>query len=100
MVALLHECDHDCREYKGRDHPLGWSVLEWTFYRCPIETLPEETFLWLKAYRFFKNGFFPNPGGWLNQPKRYIEIIDFLETSIAGMNSNGRERTDNSSETR
>jgi hypothetical protein len=37
----------------------------------------------LNAYLFFEKGYLPNPGGWLEQPLKFIQAIKIIEREIA-----------------
>ncbi len=70
--------------YKNKDHPIKgrWQIDEYEFNRCPHESIDKDIFIWIRAFNLFKAGILPNTGGWLNQPNKYIEIMNFIENVI------------------
>lgn len=55
------------REYKG----------------CPFEQVSSLSANFLRAYNFYKNGFLPNEGSWLEQPAKFIEAVEVIENELA-----------------
>jgi hypothetical protein len=84
MAALFHECDEECADYTDKDHPIKkrWQIGDDYYNRCPHSTVPRETWYWLKAYQFFKQGILPTSGGWLDQTNKFNEIMLFIDGQI------------------
>lgn len=84
-MALLHECDKECSAYSDKDHPCGhvWVIGEWKFNRCPKSQIDTSIYWFVSAFRHYRNGILPYPGGWMSQPKKYIEAMEFIEVTIA-----------------
>ena len=57
------------------------AVLTW----CPRKYTGGLTMLILGAYREYKSGFLPNPGGWLDQPMKFTGAMAVIDTAIARM---------------
>lgn len=58
--------------------PGYWSFGRWSFNRCPLKVVKEESFKYIQAYNFYKDGFMPNPGPWSGQPMKLLEAIQFI----------------------
>ena len=59
-----------------------WLVSNYKLKRCPIKEITQEGLEYLEAYRFYKNGVLPLPGGWLNQAQTFITAMKLIETEI------------------
>jgi len=53
-----------------------------TFRRCPVRYITEESFDALSQYQFYKNGFLPFAGGFLEQPNKFIEQMRIIEAEV------------------
>lgn len=51
--------------------------------RCPRKYVDGPTLMMLAAYREYKNGFLPNPGGWLDQPMKFIQSMQIVDSVIS-----------------
>jgi hypothetical protein len=60
-----------------------WKIGDEEFSRCPRGLVTINSIEYLNAYIFFKQGFLPNPGGWLEQPLKFIQAIRIIEREIA-----------------
>lgn len=96
---MFHKCDLECKEYRKRDHPIPgrWQLGEFEFDRCPIMYVSEDVSFWLQAYRMYQNGFLPSDTGWMKNPNKLIEIIQFIDVEMANHQKeveekNGRSR--------
>ncbi len=47
--------------------------------RCPLTFITYAEIGYMEAYYFFKNGYLPNEGGWLNQPMKFCKIMNIIE---------------------
>ena len=81
---LLHQCDHDCEEYKDKDHPIPgrWFINGEEYNRCPLVYVEDDYSFLAVAYKMFGNGFLPNNGGWTQQSNKFIQSIMFMDDLI------------------
>ena len=70
--------------YQTQDHPIKdrWKIGEYVYQRCPKSTITTETWLWIRAYNFYKSGILPNAGGWLDQTDKFNEVMLFIDNEI------------------
>lgn len=47
--------------------------------KCPLKEVQPGIWNYVEAYNQYKNGFLPNPGGWLDQPAKMLEAINLIE---------------------
>jgi hypothetical protein len=59
-----------------------WKLGDWEFSRCPRSLVTIKSIEYLNAYIFFTKGFLPNPGGWLEQPLKFIQAMRLIEQEI------------------
>lgn len=67
---------------KNSQIPDRWEVGEYKLNRCPLKELTPEGLEYLEAYKFYKNGILPMPGGWLNQTNTLIDAIKIIDREI------------------
>ena len=41
-----------------------------------------QSFGYIRAYNFYKDGFLPNPGGWMEQPVKLIEALMYIQRIV------------------
>lgn len=68
-----------------KDSPLPgrWQIGEQMFQRCPLKTVNLSSYKMIQAYNFYKNGYLPNSGGWMDQSAKFIEAIDVIEKEVS-----------------
>jgi hypothetical protein len=62
--------------------PGMWKIGNDEFSRCPRSLVTTKSIEYLNAYIYFKQGFLPNPGGWLDQPLKFIQAMRIIETEV------------------
>jgi hypothetical protein len=84
-----HKCSAETKINNGCEEdssiPGVWKLDDWEFQRCPIKIITQQSIEYLKAYELFNRGFLPNPGGWLEQPVKFIEAMNIISAEIAKM---------------
>ena len=50
--------------------------------RCPLKIINACSNAYLEAYNFYKNGYLPYSGGWLNQPAKFMNALHVIETEM------------------
>lgn len=59
--------------------PNAWELDGWKFSRCPRRIVKQQSFRYIQAYNFYKDGGgWPNPGKWPRQPMKLIEVIELI----------------------
>ena len=80
------------KEIRGCEKDVKPYVIEGiTLNRCPLITLGRKYDHYIRAYSFYVNGFFPNAGGWADQPNAVIEAIQHIDTEFNRMKDNGKQ---------
>ncbi len=79
-------CKGAMRVHRGCDEdspiPGKWNVRGWSFQRCPNKVVKQESFQYIEAYNFFKNGFLPNDGSWQDQSAKLLNAFRIIENEI------------------
>jgi len=50
--------------------------------RCPMRMITGKTMAYIEAYHAYRSGFLPNPGGWLDQPIKFLEAMRVIEGAM------------------
>ncbi len=64
--------------------PGAWELDGWKFSRCPKKVATRWSYEYIQAYNFYKGGFLPNKGGWMEQPVKFIAAVMFIDGLEAG----------------
>jgi len=59
-----------------------WKIGDEEFSRCPRSLITIKSIKYLNAYIFFEKGFLPNPGGWLDQPLKFIQAMRVIASEV------------------
>lgn len=52
------------------------------FFSCPIKMITDRTSKFLRFFKFYKDGFLPNQGGILEQPKMFLDAIQIIDSEL------------------
>jgi len=59
-----------------------WKIGDEEFSRCPRSLITIKSIEYLNAYIFLEKGFLPNPGGWLDQPLKFIQAMRVIAAEV------------------
>ncbi len=59
-----------------------WEVDGDVYRGCPYKIVTRQSVWYVKAYQFFKAGFFPNGKSWLDQSAKLLDAFDVIEKSL------------------
>jgi len=77
----LGEKKNSCEfEVPGQE---SWKFEGKEYKGCPFKQVTQTTANFLRAYNFYKNGFLPNEGSWLEQPAKFIEAMEVIDNELA-----------------
>jgi hypothetical protein len=71
--------------------PGVWKFGEWEFDRCPKKIVKSQDFEYIRAFNFYKEGFFPNQGGWSEQPIKLLEVFEYIQKVIDDRDDRDKE---------
>ncbi len=90
MAIRLPTLGLDCQ--KCTDIEKQWrgcvedSTVSGKWKRCPVTVVSSNSYKYIRAHNMFKKGFLPNPGTWLDQSAKLIEVFNVLDHAIAEVN--------------
>lgn len=61
----------------------SWKFEGKVYQGCPFKQVTHLSANFLRAYNFYKNGFLPNRGTWLEQPAKFIDALEVIENELA-----------------
>ncbi len=59
-----------------------WNFGDETFKGCPVKKITPSSWEYLRAFIFYNRGFLPNPGGWRDQPLKFIRAMEIIELEL------------------
>ena len=59
-----------------------WNFGGEEFTGCPVKKIMPQSWDYLRAFLFYNRGFLPNPGGWRDQPSKFIRAIEIIEFEL------------------
>ena len=62
------------------------------FFSCPVKMMTKTTGRMLRMYKFFKDGFLPNCGGVLEQPQRFLDAIQIIDSELSEIEEKNRNK--------
>lgn len=62
--------------------PDKWQIGDHVFQRCPVKEITVDISQYIRAYNFYKDGHLPNAGGWLDQPAKFIDVIELISSEM------------------
>lgn len=77
-----------CRDCKGKvgceeDAPVPvYAVDGENIFRCPLKLITEESYIYMRYYRHYKNGFLPVHGGLMDQATKFLKAMAIIDSAI------------------
>jgi hypothetical protein len=66
-----------------------------TIKRCPLRYVDGATLSYVEAYAHYKNGIYPEAGGWLDQPAKALEAFEEIEHWVEILFDTGKKAKKN-----
>jgi len=87
-------CDEHLQRERGcqTDGILFWRIGTETYNRCPKKLITNESWQYMQAYSFYKNGILPHDKGWRYETQKYLDAMITIENEVARIESENRER--------
>jgi hypothetical protein len=70
-----------------------WELNGERYTGCPFMIVTRQSAGYLKAFVFYKNGYLPNPGTWLDQPAKLLDALEIIEKELRDMEAEYMKRT-------
>jgi len=76
-------CTDDQKAERGCEEnspiPGYWKFDDFETNRCPVRLVTKSSLMLIEAFLYFKQGFLPNAGGWMDQPAKLFEAFEVIE---------------------
>ncbi len=59
-----------------------WELYGATYKGCPFKIITKQSGTYLKAYKYYREGYLPNEGGWLSQPAKFLDALEIIEREL------------------
>ncbi|MFA6635686.1 MAG: hypothetical protein WCV56_01050 [Candidatus Omnitrophota bacterium] len=67
--------------------------LNGTEYRgCPFKIVTRQSANFLRAFQFYKEGYLPNAGGWIDQSAKMIDAFEVIEKELQSIETDRQKR--------
>jgi len=89
-----HSCDEHLKRERGCDAEgiLPWRIGSETYTRCPKKLITAESWQYLQAFGFYKNGIMPHGKGWRREPQKFLDAMSIIENEVAKIEREAKER--------
>lgn len=69
-----------------------WELHGEEYRGCPLKHVTRASAAFLRAFNFFRLGYLPNAGGWLDQPAKLLDAFDVIEKEVNEMNRTEKQK--------
>ena len=59
---------------------------------CPFKIVTRESANFLRAFQFYKEGYLPNAGGWIDQSAKMIDAFEVIEKELQSIETDRQKR--------
>ncbi len=59
-----------------------WKIREWSWQRCPVKLITQETNSFLIAYNFLQKGILPYQQGYRRNSNRYVKAMQVIDREV------------------
>ncbi len=60
--------------------------------RCPLRLVTKQSMDYIRFHNYMEKGFLPNDGSILNQPNKFLEANDVIDSALAKMDEEKRNK--------
>jgi hypothetical protein len=85
LAAHLPEIARGCQNCKSEKCPDILLIDGEEIKGCALKNVTKESLMFIRAYNYFKQGFFPNEGSWLNQPAKLLNAFSVIEKALTSI---------------
>jgi len=93
MAVQVMDAGLDCRKCTDDDKiergcntdspiPGYWKFDDFETNRCPAKQITRKSIKLLEAFLYYKQGYLPNAGGWMDQPAKLFEAFEVVEAEL------------------
>ena len=59
-----------------------WELNGEQYKGCPFRIVTRQSANFLRAFNFYRQGYLPNSGGWINQSAKMLDAFDAIEKEL------------------
>ena len=59
-----------------------WELYGERYRGCPFRIVTRQSANFLRAFQFYKEGYLPNAGSWLDQPAKMLDAFEVIEKEL------------------
>jgi hypothetical protein len=59
-----------------------WEINGQQYRGCPFKIVTRQSANFLRAFQFYRNGYLPNTGGWIDQSAKLIDAFEVIEKEL------------------
>ena len=84
MDLNCRECDDVLKRERGctKKGILPFYINGEAVFRCPLKLVTATSWEYIKAYRFYKDGFLPNGAGWANESEKFLDAMAVISNEV------------------
>ena len=69
-----------------------WELYGEQYRGCPFKIVTRQSANFLRAFQFYKQGFFPNNGNWLDQSAKMLDAFEVIEKELQAVDLEREKR--------
>ncbi len=62
-----------------------WELNGQQYRGCPFKIVKRQSANFLRAFQFYKQGYLPNAGTWLDQPAKLIDAFEVIDKALQSL---------------
>jgi hypothetical protein len=70
----------------------AWELHGQLYKGCPFKIVTRQSANFLRAFQFYKQGYFPNEGTWLAQPAKMLDAFEAIEKELKAIESDREKK--------
>ena len=59
-----------------------WELYGEQYRGCPFKIVTRQSANFIRAFNFYRQGYLPNPGAWLEQSAKMLDAFDVIEKEL------------------
>lgn len=71
-----------------------WELYGDKYRGCPFKIVTRQSANFIRAFQFYKQGFLPNQGGWVDQSAKMIDAFEIIEKELQAIEVDRQKRRD------
>ncbi len=77
------KCNEERRQYCSYEKEECWELKGTQYKGCPFKYIKKQSLNFMTAFKFYRQGYLPNEGGWLCQSAKLMDAFRVIEKELA-----------------